>query len=90
MLGDEDEPGNIKLTFEQLHNLLAVALKEGHRKERKKFTLSDEDIFDLFDEKPGLFTEVLELFAASLTRTFQGDEEKNSQALKAAKAKSAK
>ena len=45
---------------------------------------------DLFDEKPGLLTEVLEIYGESLAKKWAADEEKNSKALKAEKAKSAK
>lgn len=91
MLGGGNNEGNpIQLTYEQIADLFFFGLKEGHRKEGKKFSLSTDDVMDLFDEKPGLLTEVLEIYGNSLAEKWAADDEKNSKALKAAKAKSAK
>ena len=91
MLGATGGEGNpIQLTYEQIADLFYFGLKEGHRKESKKFNLSADDVMDLFDEKPGLLTEVLEIYGESLAKKWAADEEKNSKALKAEKAKSAK
>lgn len=84
MFGTEDDPNGIQLTFQQVADLLYEALKEGHRKEQKKTPYKDADaVFELFDEKQGLFQEVLQLFASSLQKTLMGDNEKNDKAPKA-------
>lgn len=86
----EDLSSSMQLTYDQIADLFFFALKEGHRKENKKYDLTIEQVFDLFDEKPGLLAEVLEMYGNSLAQKWAAAEEKNSKALKAKKAESAK
>lgn len=90
MLGSAEGEGDIQLTYDQIADLFFWGLKEGHRKEGQKFNMSSDETLDLFDEKPGLLTEVLEIYGNSLAQKWSAAEEKNSKALKAKKAESAK
>lgn len=88
MLGGQASGGGgaLSLTYDQITDLFYFALKEGHRKEGVKFTLTQEGIMDLFDDEPGLLAKVLEMYGESLAKKWAVDEG-NPQSLQGKEAK---
>lgn len=65
--------GALSLTYSQIADLFYFGLKEGHRKENAKFTLTQDGILDLFDDEPGLLAKVLKLYGESLAKKWAAD-----------------
>ena len=71
----------LDMSYGQLADILYFGLKEGHRLEGKKTGLTPEGVMDFFDKKPGLLTEVLEMYGNSLAAKWAPDESKNGKKL---------
>ncbi len=57
------------LTFSQARNLIYCGIKEGHRKQKKKFSMTSYDVGDLFDpisENIEIFHQFMKIFAEQI------------------------
>lgn len=87
---DESQAGEIsqfefQFSLEEIVSMLRFAVNSGYRKAgMPEKAISEEEAFDLFDEKPGLAMEVFNLFAQSVMSTFTPEEKKMNRKKKAA------
>lgn len=56
------------MTLGDAVNLIWCGLKDGARAEKKKFTLTSEDVADFLDDDIGALNDVLAVFAESFTK----------------------
>lgn len=70
-------------------DLLFFAMKHGHRKAKRDFSLTREDALDFFDEEPGLLVQVIQAFAESFQTAFEPKKKEKPQAEKKRASKTA-
>lgn len=82
MITDEAEAAAVsdfdfQFSLEEIVSMFRFGVNSGYRKAgQKDKSITDEQAFDLFDEKPGLAMEVFRLFAQSVMSTFTPEEKK--------------
>jgi len=73
---DEVMDFDFQFSLEEIVNMLRFAINSGYRKAGRDESITEDQAYDLFDEKPGLAMEVFNMFAQSVMSTFTPEEKK--------------
>lgn len=84
---EEASDFDFRFSLNEIVDMLRFGINSGYRKAgQPEQAITEEEAFDLFDEKPGLAMEVFGMFAQSVMSTFTPEEKKITPGRKPAKA----